>query len=169
MKIWAIDPGYEQSALVALCDDGVVAGEILPNHEGISRLRYASCGRPLVIEQIQSYGMAVGKTVFETVYWSGRFAEAWEGNGGEVYRLPRRDVKLHLCGQAKAKDANIRQALIDRFGPSKEQAIGKKVTPGPLYGFKSDMWAALAVAVTWADQNPRHDNVVSIYDVSHGT
>jgi hypothetical protein len=28
-------------------------------------------------------------------------------------------------------------------------AVGLKATPGPLYGFKKDMWAALAVAVTY--------------------
>jgi len=52
----------------------------------------------------------------------------------------------------RAKDANIRQALIDRYGPGKDKAIGQKKTPGPLYGFKSHEWAALAVAVTWMDQ-----------------
>ena len=63
----------------------------------------------------------------------------------------RKDVKLHLCGSPRAKDSNIRQALIDRFGPGKEKAIGLKKTPGPLYGVKSHVWAALAVAVTHLD------------------
>lgn len=36
--------------------------------------------------------------------------------------------------------------------PGKEKAIGKKATPGPLYGVVGDEWAALAVAVTWWDQ-----------------
>ncbi|MBV8782506.1 MAG: hypothetical protein JO353_14005, partial [Phycisphaerae bacterium] len=52
----------------------------------------------------------------------------------------------------RAKDGNIRQALIDRFGPTKERAIGKKKSPGPLYGMSGDCWSALAVAVTYADQ-----------------
>ena len=30
----------------------------------------------------------------------------------------------------------------------KDAAIGKKATPGPLYGVKSHAWAALAVAIT---------------------
>ena len=42
---------------------------------------------------------------------------------------------------------------IDKFGGSKETAIGKKANPGPLYGVKKDIWAALAVAVTWAETN----------------
>ena len=64
----------------------------------------------------------------------------------------RHEVKLHLCGSARAKDANVRQALIDRFGPGKELAIGRKAAPGPLYGMTGDCWAALGVAVTDADQ-----------------
>jgi hypothetical protein len=62
----------------------------------------------------------------------------------------RREVKTNLCGSMKAKDGNVRQALIDRFG-GKEKAIGKKKTPGPLYGFSADVWQALAVAITFAD------------------
>jgi len=62
--------------------------------------------------------------------------------------LPRRAVKLALCGDSRAKDANIRQALIDRFGGS--AAIGRKTAPGPLYGISRDVWSALAIAVTFA-------------------
>jgi hypothetical protein len=66
----------------------------------------------------------------------------------------RATVKAHLCRSAKAKDSNVRQALIDLFG-GKENAIGTKKTPGPLYGISGDVWAALAVAVTWYDANMR--------------
>ena len=56
------------------------------------------------------------------VFWIGRFADRWETGPRLVSDIParrpamlvyRRDVKLHLCGQARAKDANVRQALID--------------------------------------------------------
>jgi hypothetical protein len=46
----------------------------------------------------------------------------------------------------KAKDGNIRQALIDRFGP-----VGTKKNPGWFYGFSGDVWQAYAVGVTYAD------------------
>ena len=61
-------------------------------------------------------------------------------------------MKLTLCGDARAKDPNIRAALIDRWGGSKAAAVGTKKSPGPLYGFKSDMWAALAVAETFIER-----------------
>jgi hypothetical protein len=66
--------------------------------------------------------------------------------------ISRKDVKQHLCGTVRATDADVRDALIHRFGPGKEKAVGKKKTPGPLYGVKGHGWAALAVAVTLADK-----------------
>ena len=102
----------------------------------------------LAIEMIASYGMAVGKEVYETVRWIGRFQECW-AHPDEVKLVYRRDVKLHLCGSSKAKDPNVRQALLDLLGPQ-----GNKRNPGPTYGVKSHAWAALAVAVTVAGITP---------------
>ena len=105
----------------------------------------------LVIEMVQSYGMAVGIEVFRTCVWIGRFEEAWLAGGKSLTEINRGTIKLHLCGSMRAKDANVRQALIDCFGPGKAAAIGVKASPGPLYGLKSDLWSALAVAVTYAE------------------
>ena len=58
---------------------------------------------------------------------------------------------MHLTNSARAKDANVRQALLDKFGPGKEKAVGKKATPGPLDGLTGDCWSALGVAVTAAE------------------
>lgn len=150
--VYGLDPGNKRSALVGLIP-GKAPEPYLLDNETLRRFLLQmprARGQVLVIEQVRSYGMAVGAEVFDTVHWSGRFHECWPGH---VELLPRQEVKLHLCGQARAKDANIRQALIDRYGPGKEKAIGRKATPGPLYGFKADLWAALAVAVTWRDLN----------------
>jgi hypothetical protein len=83
--------------------------------------------------------MAVGREVFETCVWIGRFVERL----GIVTLVYRKDVKLTICGSPRAKDANVRAALIDRLGQ-----VGTKNNPGPLYGMKSHLWSALAVAVT---------------------
>jgi len=48
-------------------------------------------------------------------------------------------------------DSTIRQAMLDRYGPGREKAIGKKKSPGPLYGIRKDEWQALALAVTFFD------------------
>ena len=47
----------------------------------------------------------------------------------------------------RAKDSNIRQALIDRFG-----VVGTKKNPGWFYGVSKDVWAAIAVGVTYHDK-----------------
>lgn len=153
MVIVAIDPGPEQSAILTLRNGMPEDAHILPNWQIASDLETTMPHfDALAVEMIASYGMAVGKDVFETCVWIGRFLEAW-GNDVTSHRVYRKDVKLHLCQSPRAKDANIRQALIDRFGPGKDKAIGKKAEPGPLYGFKSHMWAALAVACTFHDQH----------------
>jgi hypothetical protein len=150
VKILAIDPGNEQSAFCCLDDGKPTDAWKVPNHELLAGLRNVfNPGEPLAIEMVASYGMAVGREVFETCVWIGRFAEAWECRGGDVEFIFRKDVKLHLCETVRANDANIRAAIIDRYGPGKEKAIGTKKAPGPLFGIKGDEWSALAVALTY--------------------
>jgi len=152
--ILAIDPGPELSAYVEF-DGSRIMHHGIDENAGIWDLMYRTEAEHMAIEMVASYGMPVGEDVFLTVWEIGRHCHHWEccaktdaPNADLVYR---KEVKHHLCGTHKAKDANIRQALIDRFGPGKEAAIGRKATPGPLYGLKSHEWSALAVAVTWWD------------------
>jgi len=150
----AIDPGPERSAWLVhdSADDGVRSFGIWSNDLVVGLLRdhaLAADVTSIAIEKVESFGMAVGAEVFETVYWSGRFAEA--ARPLMVERVSRRAVKLHLCGSARAKDPNIRAALLDRYGAA---ARGTKAHPGPLYGIANDVWSALAVAVTAADTPP---------------
>jgi hypothetical protein len=150
--ILAIDPGPEQSAYVLWDGAAIHEHGKEPNSSVLSYVIGSRMllGEPrLAIEKIASYGMAVGAEVFETCVWSGRFMQAFGAD--KCDRITRGEVKMHLCGSMRAKDANIRQALIDRFG-GKERAIGKKAAPGPLFGISGDVWAALAVAVTWHDK-----------------
>lgn len=158
MTVLAIDPGYEQSAYVLFDGQRVIDHAIEDNAALMARLaaRHGHFDHvamsAVVLEQIESYGMAVGREVFETVFVTGRLFElASRTFGPVVERMPRRTVKLHLCNSARAQDSNIRVAILDRFG-GKERAIGKSKTPGPLYGIKSHEWAALAIAITWWDQ-----------------
>jgi hypothetical protein len=155
MKILAIDPGPKESALVSLHHDRIAESMKVPNQVLLGYLRTNATeeNHMLVVEMIASYGMAVGAEVFETVVWIGRFTEAWDSRANIASALMYRlNVKMHLCHDSRAKDPNIRQALIDRFGPGKDRAIGTKKNPGPLYGVAGDVWSALAVAVTFADQ-----------------
>ena len=78
----------------------------------------------VIIEMIASYGMAVGKEVFDTCVWIGRFKQISESQDIEVEYIYRKDEKINICNSMKAKDSNIRQALIDRFGD-----VGTKKNP----------------------------------------
>ena len=149
--ILAIDPGSSQSAWLQY--DGTRPGRfgIAANDVLVRALRTGSLPDVVVIEKVESYGMAVGAEVFDTVLWAGRFAEA--AHRVPVVLLPRRAVKLALCGDSRAKDANIRQALIDRYGGS--AAVGRKAAPGPLYGISRDVWSALAIAVSYTIASPQ--------------
>lgn len=150
-KIIAIDPGTRESAYV-LYEEGTPPRDmdlgILPNRELVdllATLGAATSTRPatLVIEAVESFGMPVGRDVFETCIWTGRFIQAY---GGEYALVGRRHIKLWLCNDARAKDANIRKVLLDRFGPA-----GTKKDPGATYGVKTHLWSALALACTYAD------------------
>ena len=91
--------------------------------------------------------MAVGKDVFETCVWIGRFIQAIQPRKHTfVYR---KDEKIYLCGSMKAKDSNIRQALIDRYAKFDfKTGKGVKKNPDTFYGVSKDAWQAIAVGVT---------------------
>ena len=159
--IFAIDPGNVES------------GYVVVEHDGNEIVRVRECGKvsnedlrdrlslwdiiqefDLAIEMIASYGMPVGKDVFDTCVWIGRFCEC--ANNYEFTKQPtmiyRADEKLNLCGDKRAKDPNVRQALLDRYAPGeKNSGKGTKKKPGFFYGFKADIWQAFAVAVTYFD------------------
>ncbi len=151
MRIIAIDPGNVQSAYVLMEDyKPVEFGKV--DNDQLRTLIIRHCD-PLcashvdcvVIEMIGHYGtgMPAGKTVFDTCVWIGRFDQV----AGYASMILRPTVKAHLCGSARAKDGNVRQALIDRFG-----VVGTKKDPGWFYGFHADIWQAYAVGVTYMDR-----------------
>ena len=106
-----------------------------------------------VIERVASYGMAVGRDVFETCEWIGRFTQCIYSNyGKEPEFIYRKEEMQRICGVANAKDANIRRALIDRFAKHDlKNGKGTKKEPDWFYGFHADCWSSYAVAVTWAE------------------
>ena len=150
MKVLAIDPGNRQSAWC------MIDGETLKplsfgkeeNQVVLDAVQHLSYDR-IVIERVASYGMAVGRDVFETCEWVGRFTQAARVPPDYVYR---QEEKLHICGDSRAKEANIRRALIDRFAQhDMKNGKGTKKNPDWFYGFSADVWQAYAVAVTYVE------------------
>ena len=145
--VFAIDPGFTESGWL-LCESHpfrILDLGITSNADVLRRCERRSNFDVVVIEHIAMGGMIAGQETFDTCFEAGRFAQA----ARRFVLLKRMAVKMHLCGDSRAKDANIRQALLDRFGGSK--AKGTKKAPGPLHGVKDHVWSALALAVTWID------------------
>jgi hypothetical protein len=188
VKEFAIDPGPEESAWIhykphinysgvpenpigAIGDFGISKNtELL---ERVGTLKESGVSH-VSIEMIASYGMPVGKSTFETCVWIGKYELLAEQQGIDVSRIYRKECCVAVCGSSRAKDSNIRQALIDLFGGEEKgiggkkcpeckgkgekgkdkapcvecDASGWKYPPGELYKISADVWAALAVAVT---------------------
>lgn len=143
--IIGIDPGTDVSGVV-LWDDVarkvVLAHPDLANAEVRAFLVEKWAGHRIAVEWIQAMGMPVGQEVFLTCRAVGRLEEIAAQRGQAIEYITRPTVKTRLCGHPRAKDPNVRAALIDRLGP-----VGTKKQPGPLYGVSSHAWSALAVAI----------------------
>lgn len=103
----------------------------------------------VAVEDLQSYGMAAGASMFQTAKVIGELRCTCRRLAICYDEISRPKIKTALCGTPRGKDANVRQALIDLYGGDKRTAVGLKACPGPLYGVSKDIWAALALGVVW--------------------
>lgn len=170
----AIDPGNQKSAWIVFRDGqiaefGITPNADMPDHfEGLEHV---------AIEYMRPRGMKMSQESMDTMFWAGRFIQAICGDDMIPWTpVDRHRVKLHICGNAAAKDANIRRALIDDWYGGDTAAIGNKKCrkckgkgtykrevcsecggsqwlhpPGPLVGIHDDLWAALAVGITFLE------------------
>jgi Holliday junction resolvasome RuvABC endonuclease subunit len=130
MNILAIDPGNIESAYVLMDEHYKPIQFGKTGNENMLEIIEETMPDIVVIEMVASYGMAVGESVFETVFWIGRFYEASIREWIKCARVYRKDVKMNLCGQTRAKDSNIRQALIDRFAKHDLRTEREQRKPG---------------------------------------
>lgn len=180
----AIDPGNEFSAYVLLQPDAILASGKVPNATMLNILLAGVPGaKHLAIETMKPRGMPTAFEEMQTQLFAGRCIQAW---GLEFTQMFRHDVKIHICGRGNAKDTNIRQALIDKFGGA--AAIGGKrckrcggkgwrgrdhdacdscygstwtLPPGPLVDITEDRWSALAIGVTWWEKHAATEVVLA--------
>lgn len=157
MYIHAIDPGNEESAYIIYDKDNhkIVNKYLESNDKILTHLREFSNypDSRFAVEMVASYGMPVGKTVFETCVWIGRFVQVFSDMGEDYRFIYRKEVSTELCKKATGSDSTVRQAILDVFpgsGGGKTPQVGVKDNPGPLYGVKKDLWSALGVALTYS-------------------
>lgn len=134
-----IDPGTKESGWALLEGKTVIGAGVSSNDQLLYSIKNMTAD-VLALEVFEARGMPIGEDSIETILFTGMLMRAW---GNKLRRVRRSEVKLHLCGTSRAKDANVRQALIDLIG-----APGTKKNPGPTYGVTSHAWAALAAAYT---------------------
>jgi len=150
--IIGIDPGNKKSGWCLVQGGIIKSSGVIENEALLNYSFFAGRDSILAIEWIQSMGMAVGKEVFETCWWAGRFAQH---HAGPVRMIPRGRIKLHHCGSSRAKDGNVAQSLRDKYGQK-----GTKAAPGYFYGVSSHVWQAFAVAA-YVMEGAEHESEIT--------
>lgn len=161
--IIAIDPGNTQSGYCVIDRSTLRPLEFgkIDNAELLQKLSSAGVQgwRWAVIEMVASYGMSVGRDVFDTTVWIGRFYQVLSDQC-PVRMLCRIEEKKHICHDSRANDTAIRRALIDRFAAHDlKNGKGTKKKPDFFYGFKADVWAAYALGLTAIEISNSTDKV----------
>lgn len=120
-----------------------------PNEEVLNIVKMGDYDK-LVYEEFKGYGMPIGDSTIRSITWNGRFIQSALDRGKQVGYVLRVEEKICLCNSTKAKDANIRQALIDEFAQFDfKTGKGTKKKPDWFYNFSLDIWTGYAVGVTF--------------------
>lgn len=151
MRVLALDPGDAQTGYCFIDVDTLRPLRFgKEDNQSVLLLVQLEAYDLLVSERVASYGMAVGRNVFETCEWVGRYTQA---SHAPVVYIYRQEEKIHICHDSRAKDSNIRRALIDRFAQHDlKNGRGTKKKPDWFYGFKKDVWAAYAAGITYIEK-----------------
>lgn len=155
MIILSLDVGTEQSGYCFMNSADYAPLEFgkMNNQELLERIVMMGLYGALVYEEFQSYGMTVGQSTIKSITWNGRFIQvAWDRKI-PFYPIYRVEEKINLCKSTKAKDANLRQAMIDRFAKFDfKNGKGTKNNRDWFYGFSKDAWSAAIIGVTFIDK-----------------
>ena len=151
--LWiGLDPGTTKTGWVVFDpkEEAVLHAGHDPNDFIMDLLDTCGPGDKVFMECFAAQGMPLGESSIETVRWEGRFIERART---EVCRISRREIKVLICNSSRAKDANIRQALVDLYAYGHpNHGYGTVKEPSPLRclkGTSSHGFSALAVVTAW--------------------
>ena len=110
----------------------------------------------VLIERPAAMGpMGAGKVghMLDTAWAGGALAREWQGYGYPVHTMTRREVLrgLGVLSGSGSSDARVRAACIADHGGTQVAAVGRKASPGPLYGVSSHAWQALGLVLAWLE------------------
>ena len=112
----------------------------------------------VVIERPAAMGMiGVGMAghMLDTAWAAGRLAQVALGADCPTHTMTRREVlrNLGVLSGKGSSDSRVRAACIaDHETPGGPPAVGRKATPGPLYGVSSHAWQALGLVLAWLER-----------------
>lgn len=149
--VFAIDGGNKLSGFAILesknkilRDDTLTFGKI-PNEDLLPLIESWAHKADFALEfPYPRRGMLVAYEVFLMTAWLGRFQQVINQLGGQHFKIFRHRQKATLCNSGAANDSQIRKAVLDILGTQ-----GTKLSPGPTYGVKADVWQALATGLTF--------------------
>jgi hypothetical protein len=156
--IFAIDSGPTTCGAVLyhpIASRVLWAANKLPVEDAVELARAkARDGLLVAIERVQSQGQA-GASLLRTSEVVGRLQQAALVGCDDAVLRGRPPVLLYRSEVLRAldvtgrgnRDKMVRARLIELHGGSKEAAVGRKATPGPLYGVAGHAWQALGLAV----------------------
>ena len=168
-----IDPGSTQSGYVIIDerDNSIVGSGKLDNSILMGMIDEFKSA--VIIETPYPRGQTPSWQLFETCIWIGRMKQIALDQHIPVHHMDRNDVKRHIAGGTRAKDGDIRRAVIARYGGEPALKRGKckqckgrgtvrkitcssckgsgRVTKGVLADITADAWQALAMAITYRE------------------
>ena len=156
--VLGLDPGATSTGCVIMDPVGLVVKKMGDsyNEDMVGMINYVARRKTewnvdhLAIEFVHVRGQIMSSELIQTIYWTGRFVEAWSPR--EFSLIDRKDVKMLLCGRSTAQNTHVRAALLALFpqtGGGAIPAIGTKKDPGPLYGLTGNHQVA-AIGVVLA-------------------
>ena len=151
MKVLAIDPGALESAFVMYDGERPLFNKL--NNEQTLRIIRKTKADLVLIENLSSYGKPVGRDVFETLIWIGRFVQLCEEKELKYELILRTSIKAWHVGTTAAKDSNVKFSLVEKYAKFDfKHGKGKKDNPDFFYGFKADIWQAFAIAAYYFEK-----------------
>lgn len=99
--ISGLDPGTEETGWALYCPGEGISSGIEKNANMLTMIQRWEVVDPvrLAIEMFSSFGVPVGREVFETVWWIGRFTQAW--HTPDAVRLVYRETSSCTCAEAR--------------------------------------------------------------------
>jgi len=99
-------------------------------------------------------GIGIVGHMLDTAWEAGGLAYGGTVAGCTVHTMTRREVlrALGVLSGLGSSDSRVRAACIaDHETPGGPPAVGRKATPGPLYGVSSHAWQALGLVLAWLE------------------